>query len=328
MPEPQFRLEWEDSNPGPNGVPYRVLVKKPMPGIPPHYRNVVVYLYGSEEAAQHGEPADGATGFLVVLPFSTPPIHHDRNHIYVVANAHTLFAADGRPLSAIWVRYWNARIPPMCVPFESWVFHEDPNNDVAVAFLETKGIGEIVAVPIVALDGGKLRHVGPGSDVFMITRLLQHDGGDENHPAVRFGTVAVMPHKQPVTLLSPERRRYQHSYLVEVRSIGGHSGSPIFVSSAAWNQIQLDGIWPQGAPLLGIDCGHLRARVEVEATTGEKCLVVQNTGMAIVLPSSAVLDTLHRAELQAARAAYEAAWDATHQYDQLTTGLDSAGPST
>ena len=51
------------------------------------------------------------------------------------------------------------------------------------------------------------------------------DGGQKNTPSARFGNMSMMPEK-------PIRRAdgiLQESYLLEMRSINGYSGSPAFV---------------------------------------------------------------------------------------------------
>jgi hypothetical protein len=53
--------------------------------------------------------------------------------------------------------------------------------------------------------------------------LKFHEGRQKNSPTARFGNIAQMPN-EPVII----KRFEQECFLVEARSIGGYSGSPVF----------------------------------------------------------------------------------------------------
>jgi hypothetical protein len=36
--------------------------------------------------------------------------------------------------------------------------------------------------------------IGPGEDIFMIGRFIDHDGAASNIPSARFGNISTMPH--------------------------------------------------------------------------------------------------------------------------------------
>jgi hypothetical protein len=68
-------------------------------------------------------------------------------------------------------------------------------------------------------------NVGAGDDCFMVGRFITHQGQQQNTPAVRFGNISMMP-GEPIW--QDARRFGQVAYLVEMRSLSGYSGSPVF----------------------------------------------------------------------------------------------------
>src|SRR5689334_11059030 len=70
-------------------------------------------------------------------------------------------------------------------------------------------------------------HVGTGDEVAIVGLFYSHFGEAKNVPIVRTGNIAAMP-DEPV----PTSHGLTDAYLVEVRSIGGISGSPVFTHLA------------------------------------------------------------------------------------------------
>ena len=62
-----------------------------------------------------------------------------------------------------------------------------------------------------------------GDDVFICGMYLSRIGETRNLPIVRTGTIAAMPSEMVRTSYG-----YHHVYLIEARSTGGLSGSPVF----------------------------------------------------------------------------------------------------
>jgi hypothetical protein len=73
-------------------------------------------------------------------------------------------------------------------------------------------------------DVAKEYDIGPGDDVFMIGRFMDHDGGKTNEPAARFGHVSTTP-----TSIKQPTKSMLESYIIDVHSRTGYSGSPVFV---------------------------------------------------------------------------------------------------
>jgi hypothetical protein len=67
--------------------------------------------------------------------------------------------------------------------------------------------------------------VGPGDEVFMVGRFVSREGKEKNTPAVRFGSLAMVPRES----FGEEQVSSGEHFLVNCRSIFGYSGSPVFV---------------------------------------------------------------------------------------------------
>jgi hypothetical protein len=148
--------------------------------------------------------------------------------------------------------------------------------------------------------------VGPGDEVF-ITGLFTHYAGiDKNAPIVRSGNVAMLPmgDEKIDTNLGP-----MDAYMIEARSIGGISGSPVFVRETIQIPIATDGgkekiiSSPGSVFLLGLIHGHWDIPPEkkndmhyAEAIGGKV-----NLGIAIVVPAKKILEVINQEELMDAR---------------------------
>jgi hypothetical protein len=123
---------------------------------------------------------------------------------------------------------------------------------------------------------------------------------------VRQCNIAILPSEQIQTEYG-----YASVYLVEARSIGGISGSPVLVRPTVryWakgesgSDVLIDGVETSKFKLLGLMHGHWDVR-ESEINNPEieqdrKCGV--NYGVAIVTPASKVLETINQSGLMEMR---------------------------
>ena len=127
--------------------------------------------------------------------------------------------------------------------------------------------------------------IGAGDEVFMAGLFTKHSGTSKNMPIVRMGNVAMMPRDAVETKYGD-----METYLIEARSIGGMSGSPVFVCKA-------DVIGEPGRMwLMGLIHGHWQLRDEGSADTVIEDLTSNgpiNMGIAIVVPAQKIWETLH-----------------------------------
>src|SRR5438876_12389505 len=163
--------------------------------------------------------------------------------------------------------------------------------------------------------------MGIGDEVFMVGRFINHEGTQQNKPSVRFGHIAMMP-GEPIT--NPKTGFRQNCYLVDCRSMGGYSGSPVFVmpqSMAGGRRQMMVGVFAgqrmSGPYLLGINWCHLHYRMPIlEAAQDDSAMVVTeppivtdgnyvlaNSGMAGVVPVSKLIELLESDEVKQAREA-------------------------
>jgi len=70
------------------------------------------------------------------------------------------------------------------------------------------------------------RDIGLGDETFAIGLFRSHYGQQRNMPVIRVGNIAAMP-EEPIA--AKYGKDFIEGYLVEMRSIAGLSGSPVFV---------------------------------------------------------------------------------------------------
>jgi hypothetical protein len=117
-------------------------------------------------------------------------------------------------------------------PLNCWRTHHDPAVDIAVFKMDldrtkwdhsTWPIEAFVHTQSEEDDGG--RAIGLGDDLFVAGLFYLHTGATRNIPIVRMANVAALRGE-------PVLNRDGHlmdAYLVESHSIGGLSGSPVFL---------------------------------------------------------------------------------------------------
>jgi hypothetical protein len=192
-----------------------------------------------------------------------------------------------------------------------------PNADVGTVGIEELGTTEALA---------KLQ-VGIGDEVFSVGLFTPvGENTSTNIPIVRYGTIAMMPPEQIQTELG-----YADVYLVEARSLGGLSGSPVFARPTMKIDIpevcginKMLGVAP-GSILLGIMQSHW----DVKESEMNNIYFVNdrkrgvNYGMAVVVPASKILDILNRPELVEMRTETE---NRKLRRKVAIPGMDSAKP--
>jgi hypothetical protein len=293
-----------------------------MPRISPRLLDTTFYLYRNEEDAAAGHKA-GGTGFLVAywppadlqLLGKSPPRKTRVTHVYAVTNWHVAC----RGCSIVRLNTVDGRTEIFAFDPSDWKFLKGADDVAAIRIpvdrtkhrfnaIETQ---RLVKKPPFTSEG-----IGPGDDVFMVGRFIDHDGGITNQPAVRFGHISMLP--APIYL--DELRRERDYYCVDLHSRTGFSGSPVFVYRTIGQD--LDGadiaalirklqqgrdlpFWelrPMFA-LLGIHCAQFPEAWELKSKKGKPTneYVMGMSGMTMVAPSWAILETLEHPDLQQER---------------------------
>lgn len=190
---------------------------------------------------------------------------------------------------------------------EDWFCH--PNgDDLAICRIGFPGeFHKFSAIPTSdfldkSFFEGDQPSIGPGNDAFFLGRFKLHDGRETNTPTARFGNVALA---QPTFIKSKETGVLQESLLVEMRSLPGYSGSPVFAVPLPYGASM--GMAPtiMWAKLLGIDWCHLsdyhRVLDSQKNQLPELMYVEQNSGMMGVIPAWILLEILNMPEMDKAR---------------------------
>lgn len=246
------------------GTPYRRTLAVGMPRIPSEVLYSPFYLYHSVEDAKVGTNF-GGTGFFVGYPTgeSLAP-----SLVYAVTNWHVA-VRDGA--SVIRVNKIGGGVDILEFDPSEWEF---PPNGADIAVIPHNRLPlresrhEIVALGLdVFLTKADVANlgVGAGDDVFMIGRFVDHDGAARNEPAARFGNISVMP--QIVSQPTGANNRY--SFILDVHSRSGYSGSPVFVyrtygSDLTTGDLRIGDPSSHFIKLLGIHWGQFPEQWEIK----------------------------------------------------------------
>lgn len=160
----------------------------------------------------------------------------------------------------------------------------------------TYNMSEFVTDEVIASES-----IGVGDEVFITGLFAPHVGATRNVPIIRVGNIAAMPEEPIASGLGPI-----DAYLIEARSIGGLSGSPVFV------HLGLHRTTPDGSQftfgripmyMLGLIHGHFDLPPE-NASLGAGAGFDRervNTGIGIVVPIAKVFEAIRQPKLEAVR---------------------------
>lgn len=186
-------------------------------------------------------------------------------------------------------------------PLSCWRTHPDPAVDVAVFKMDLDATKwDHTGWPTEAFVHGKSaeddggRAIGHGDDLFVAGLFYLRAGDERNIPILRMANVAAL-RGEPV-----ENRdgRFMDAYLVESRSIGGLSGSPVFYDVYAAKEAFLGESrflrTQVKFRLLGVMHGHFNLPDAAPDMVVEdrKERVEINTGIAIVTPAEKIVEVL------------------------------------
>jgi hypothetical protein len=195
------------------------------------------------------------------------------------------------------------------LPESHWTSH--PSTDVAAfpihlkaeydcAFLERHHFFSNREYPVNAVD-----RVDVGDDIFYIGLFSPHTGATQFTPLSRFGKIALTLGKVPVKFNSGSLERSTDAYLIEAQSWGGASGSPVFHRKWPTSEAQeLAFNDPTGPKLIGLLQGHFnfvsrrgnQTADWAQLSDSEQAKMEMNSGIGIVIPTSAIAETLNEAE--------------------------------
>ena len=189
--------------------------------------------------------------------------------------------------------------------YEEWWHHPDSNQTADVAVLPI-GLDERIydytwgGVEQFMLTDEiiKEREIGVGDEVAIVGLFRNHTGRKRNIPIVRIGNIAAMPEE-------PVWTRYGNieAYLIEARSIGGLSGSPVFIALGAWRRIHNSHIYQTDVLpyyLLGLMHGHFDVKdlnSDVVSDLEDSTPTGIHSGIGVVIPASKIVETIMQKDL-------------------------------
>lgn len=180
-----------------------------------------------------------------------------------------------------------------------WFGHPtDPTIDVVVLHTSVPPEWDHLVLPLsmaITEESIRAQSIGLGDEVFIVGLFSNHYGKQRNIPIVRVGNLAAMVEEK----VQAKGFGLIDAYLIEARSIGGLSGSPVFVNLGLVRSINGEMKFATGKPilyLLGLVHGHYDvaepshagAPAETDALTSDNV----NTGIAIIVPISKVKEVI------------------------------------
>jgi hypothetical protein len=275
--------------------------------IPDEIRKCVAYVGLN---LPNGEVKIGGTAFVVRRNVTGTEV----SFYYIITAAHSIKSIknfkqfDGKVVLRVNTNDGESRDIETSV--KDWYFHtNDDGVDVALLHQDSsfiKGL-DVIAIPDTMFFNEDIRtqnDVGIGDEVFLTGLFLNHKGRTRNIPIVRMGNIVAMREEKVKTQLG-----FIDAYLVESRSVGGLSGSPVFVRfnkdrKYAETSIVISGNSKQSSEyyFLGLMHGHfdLKPPTTVEdsvfASAFEKERI--NMGIAIVVPCEKILEVMDQTSIK------------------------------
>jgi hypothetical protein len=251
----------------------------------------------------NGDLKIGGTVFFVARPFGAM---EGKNFTYAVTAKHCL---DGiRKLGADFVVIrLNTREGGFVVlrmPISGWVSHPtDKSVDVSIFRLNLPNTADHKVFPIEGFMSDQFMsdmQIGVGDEVFISGLFAPHIGATKNIPIVRIGNIAAMPEE----LVDTADFGKMKAFLLECRSIGGLSGSPVFASPGPVRVLG-ERVWLNQTNflrqfrILGLMHGHF-AFPPLSKIIGDDPLTRErlNMGIAIVPTYDKILEVLNQPFVQ------------------------------
>ena len=272
--------------------------------IPPDITETVCFL-GVED---NGRKLYGGTGFFVCVGEEDYP---ELQWAYLVTAKHCVTKAFDQYNNLFFrVNQKDGNVKFVPLPHHSsskWFMADEA--DVAIYPIEDDTTAQMRVLPsslfltdeIVREEG-----VGLGDDVFVIGLFREVHGKKRNFPIIRSGMIASMIDEP---LQDSDSGDDYHAFLIELRSISGLSGSPVFMALKK-RGVEMHPV-PRGFNamthrmlVVGLIRGHWDlAEKEILADFGPTGIEKLNTGIAIVTPIQEVEKILMSEEFRKQRRA-------------------------
>ncbi|MGA8149732.1 MAG: hypothetical protein WB952_02050 [Terriglobales bacterium] len=252
-------------------------------------------------AMQGTEPVYGGTGYFVGVDgaYGSP------SWIYLVTARHVAEKIDGLDFV---VRVNRKDGPPAIINGvgTKWWYHPtepDMVDSAVVPWGLPDGVGptlDVATLPLAMFATDKVlaqQNIGIGDQVFVVGLFTRVQKTSRSIPICRIGNIAMVP-GEPIYF----GNKLIEAYLIESRSIGGLSGSPVFVRNTVNLQGLKDG---SGQPLsaaitsntfyfLGSVIGHWDQPGPQDVISQVEAV---NMGIAPIVPAQKIVETINHPEL-------------------------------
>lgn len=239
----------------------------------------------------------------------------NKTFIYIVTAKHVIVGIkskenDGKIYLRMNLKSGGTKLAALNL--DDWEFHEDdPFADAAVFFGHPSlDEAEFQCFPTHSLANDQIlenEEIGIGDETCLTGLFINHFGRDRNLPILRTGNIAMMP-AEPVQARLGDKTVPMEAYLIECRSIGGLSGSPVFAHLGPFRR-------KHNVPhprtdvfyLLGLAQGHWDQPFykgkdavinDINETLEEEAV---NKGVAIVTPIKKVIEIMKQEKISTIR---------------------------
>lgn len=269
--------------------------------IPDEIRKCVVFL-GYE---RQGQFVAAATGFVIAQE------EHGMRLGFLVTAQHVVggLLAKGHD---IWIRtnLKSGLCEQQPVPAQIWHYHPNSpqGSDVAAAMVNDWGDSDVHAIHINGPQGAVASkevmnslQIGLGAEIAIVGLFRSHFGAEHNVPIVRAGNIAAFQDEPIKTQYSGDI----DAHLIEARSIGGLSGSPVFLTLPPVRMLRVETGRPghhrmqttftsgQGIFLLGLVHGHFDINNLNDDVSEGGGVGGVNTGIGVVVPVEKIVETIN-----------------------------------
>ena len=259
--------------------------------VPDQVRKTVVFV-GLPEIP---DPEYRGTAFIVTVPGT-----QDNHFAFMVTARHVAEKLQGNDFYIRANKKRGGTVELRGCADDPWWYHPTERDyvDCAVTMFAPIGLREIDVehIPIALFaDPAKIKehNIGIGDEVFITGLFTKVTETSQNIPIVRVGNIAMMPEER-----IPFHDGMYDAHLIESRSIGGLSGSPVFVRPTVSLKVRHEG---EAAFIHGVGkilfFGSVIGHWEVpEGFTPNQAEAV-NMGIAPVVPAAKIREVIMQSEI-------------------------------
>lgn len=244
------------------------------------------------------------------------------NFTYAVTNAHILEKLESAGCEELIVRVntTGGGTEIFATKLSKWVKHPE-GDDVAALSIGTDNSWSVKTIPIkeffLTREQMTAHNIGLGDETITFGRFAPHSGVLANLTTARFGRIAMEPQE---SVRQTDRNNFaQESFLVEAHSIGGYSGSPVFVQAGGDNREAASPIVESRAFLLGVDWGHFNINGRITNIPSTNIQIP--SGMMGVVPVWKIQDVLNHQVFTLERDILEDCWEQAFRKLSIDIGI-------